>query len=243
VYYDDNLWIALALVEASRVERSSGPAQTAKEIFTLVGDGWDRNGADPCPGGVFWTRPGANHDRNTVTTANAALLALHLYATSRSLAYLDWARKAYLWVERCLGTPSGLVADHIDLAGNVDPHTWSYNQGAMIAAGVQLYESTGDRSYLEDAERTADASLEEIGDPLASGEPPVFLAIFYRDLLELTRAVSGRNDRAALERFADEAWERARSPKTGLFHFDGRGPTLLDQAAMVQVYAELAEST
>jgi hypothetical protein len=43
-----------------------------------------------------------------------------------------------------------------------------------------------------------------------------------------------------MEAFADEAWKKARDPKTGLFHFSGRPATLLDQAAMVQVYAELA---
>ena len=110
----------------------------------------------------------------------------------------------------------------------------------MIAAGVHLYRATGQHRYLADAQHTAAASLKAIGDPLASGEPPVFLAIFYRDLLELGSGVAGRDDRAAVERFADEAWAQSRNPKTGLFHFDGRGPTLLDQAAMVQVYAELA---
>jgi predicted alpha-1,6-mannanase (GH76 family) len=168
------------------------------------------------------------------------VLALGLYERSGSMAYLDWARNAYAWTKRCLGTPSGLVADHIDLDGKVDPHTWSYNQGAMIAAAVRLYRATGRRSYLDDAERTADASLREIGDPLTSGEPPIFLAIFYRDLLELGSAVAGRSDRSAIEGFADEAWSRARNPKTGLFSFYGRQPTLLDQAAMVQVYAQLA---
>ena len=183
---------------------------------------------------------GANHDRNTVTTANAALLALALYQRSGSASDLAWAQRAYDWTKRCLGTPSGLLADHIDLAGSVDGHTWSYNQGAMIAAGVRLFRATGQPGYLADAERTADAAEAKIGDPLASGEPPFFLAIFFRDVKELTDAVPGRTDRAEAERFADEAWARARDPKTGLFHFSGRGPTLLDQAAMVQIYAELA---
>jgi hypothetical protein len=111
----------------------------------------------------------------------------------------------------------------------------------MIASGVLLYLATGTRRYLEDAEQTANAALREIGDPLASGEPPVFLAIFYRDLLMLTAVDRGRaTDRAAVEQFGDEAWSHARDPRTGLFSFSGRGPTLLDQAAMVQVYAELA---
>ena len=237
VYYDDNLWIALALVQTG----GTAPLATARRLFTLVGDGWDRDGSHPCPGGVFWTRLGANHDRNAVTTANAALLALALYRRSGSTAYLTWAQRAYDWTRRCLGTSSGLVADHIDLAGHVDGHTWSYNQGAMIAAGVRLYRATGERRYLADAEKTAEAAEAKIGDPLASGEPPVFLAIFYRDLEELTAEMPGRADRASVEQFADEAWARARDPKTGLFHFSGRGPTLLDQAAMVQIYAQLAE--
>ena len=240
VYYDDNLWIALALVQASRVEKATAPLVVANRLFTLVGDGWDTDDAHPCPGGVFWTRLGANHDRNTVTTANAALLALHLYRVSHSSVYLAWARRAFAWTEKCLGGPGGLVADHIDLQGQVDPHTWSYNQGAMIAAGVQLFEATGQHRYLTDAVRTANSSLKEIGDPLGSGEPPVFLAIFYRDLLELSALVGGRHDLDALRTFGDEAWDKARDPRTGLFRFAGREPTLLDQAAMVQVYAELA---
>ena len=242
VYYDDNLWIALGLVGASDVVAGTGSLATAQHIFTLVGDGWDVDRADPCPGGVFWTRLGANRDRNTVTTANAALLALELYERTASQSYLQWARNAYAWTKRCLGTPSGLVADHIDLHGKVDPHTWSYNQGAMIAAGVRLYHATGERRYLTDARRTADASLRALGDPLTSEEPPIFLAIFYRDLLELDSAVAGRSDRAAVEAFADEAWSSARNPKTGLFSFHGRQPTLLDQAAMVQIYGQLARS-
>ena len=238
VYNDDNLWIAQALVGSSRIV--GGEAyQTARKLFLLVEDSWDANAADQCPGGVFWTRLGANRDRNAVTTANASLLALRLYERSGSTVYLDWARQAYAWTKRCLGTRSGLVNDHIDLGGRVDRHTWSYNQGAMIAAVVRLYRATGRRAYLDDAKRTANAALRQIGDPIASGELPVFLAIFYRDLLELTAAVPGRVDRDAVSAFADEAWQRNRDAKTGLFHFAGRGPTLLDQAAMVQVYAEL----
>jgi hypothetical protein len=230
VYNDDNLWIALALER--RGDR--GSLSAARSLYSLVTDAWDSDDAHPCPGGIFWTRLGANRDRNTVTTANAALLAVRLYRRTHSAPYLSFAEQAYAWTKRCLGRADGLVADHIDLKGNVDGHTWSYNQGAMIAAGAQLYEATGERRYLDDASRTARRALAVIGDPLASGEPPVFLAIFYRDLRELTA------NRSAEQAFADEAWARSRDPSTGLFRFDGRPPTLLDQAAMVQVFAALA---
>jgi hypothetical protein len=230
VYNDDNLWIALAL------ERLGDPQSvtTARHLLDLVEDGWDADGSHPCPGGVFWTRLGANRDRNTVTTANAALLAVRLFQRSGSPEYLAFARKAYDWTKRCLGREDGLVADHIDLAGRIDQTAWSYNQGAMIAAAVRLYRATGERHYLVEAQRTASAALRAFRDPLASNEPPVFLAIFYRDLAELT------SDRSAVQAFSDEAWTKARDPRTGLFRFGGRAPTLLDQAAMVQIFAELA---
>jgi predicted alpha-1,6-mannanase (GH76 family) len=240
VYYDDNLWIAMALIEATGVTHNRSSLDTARQLFTLVTDGWDSNQADPCPGGVFWKRTGVNHDRNTVTTANSALLALTLYKSSPRPGYLLWAQRAYSWAKTCLGTGNGLVADHVDLAGRIDPHTWSYNQGAMIATAVRLFQLTGQRQYLSDAEQDADATLAKLGNPLASGEPAVFLAIFYRDLLGLSAVDPKRNDRAAVATFADEAWAKARDPKTGIFHFGHNVGTLLDQAAMVQIYALLS---
>lgn len=236
VYNDDNLWIALALEQ--RGDASS--VKTAAQLFDLVTDGWDSDASHPCPGGVFWTRLGANRDRNTVTTANAALLALDLYGRSGKKAYLTFARRAYEWTKSCLGRQDGLIADHIDLHGRVEETTWSYNQGAMIAAAVGLHRATGERRYLADAQRIAVAALKAFAKPLASGEPPVFLAIFYRDLRQLDAVAPRKAYQAAEEAFADAAWAQARDPRTGLFRFAGRQPTLLDQAAMVQIYAELA---
>jgi hypothetical protein len=236
VYNDDNLWIALALEQ--RGDASS--VKTAAQLFDLVTDGWDSDASHPCPGGVFWTRLGANRDRNTVTTANAALLALDLYGRSGRKAYLTFARRAYEWTKSCLGRQDGLIADHIDLHGRVEETTWSYNQGAMIAVAVGLHRATGERRYLADAQRIAVAALKAFAKPLASGEPPVFLAIFYRDLRQLDAVAPRKAYQAAEEAFADAAWAQARDPRTGLFRFAGRQPTLLDQAAMVQIYAELA---
>ena len=235
VYNDDNLWIALALEQLG--DRAS--MKTAAQLFDLVTDGWDTDASHPCPGGVFWTRLGANRDRNTVTTANAALLALGLYVRSGKKAYLTFAQRAYEWTKSCLGRQDGLIADHIDLHGRVDWSTWSYNQGAMIATAVGLHRATGERRYIDDAQRIASAALKAYRDPLGTGEPPVFLAIFYRDLRQLNSVAPRKAYQAAEQAFADAAWAQARDPRTGLFRFGGRQPTLLDQAAMVQIYAEL----
>jgi hypothetical protein len=240
VFYDDNAWISLALIAASDLTRERSLLGTARQVFRPIEAGWDSNPRDPCPGGVYWIRSRRNHDRTAVSTANGALIGALLYQRTHVQYYLDWARRAYRWSQRCLGTPSGLVSDHINDAGTVDTRPWSYNQGAMIAAGVNLYRATGERRYLLDAEHTANAAVAMLKDPLNSAEPASFLAIFYRDLLELAAVDHSRQDRAAVESFANVVWTRERNASTGLFYFGHTNATLLDQAAMVQVYAALA---
>jgi predicted alpha-1,6-mannanase (GH76 family) len=123
--------------------------------------------------------------------------------------------------------PNGLYWDHIDSAGNVDTTHWTYNQGSLIGADVLLYRSTGDASALARAEALADATLAYFDGPKLAGEPPEFAAIFFRNLLALA-AVDGRTQYvAAAQAYADSIWSRQ--------------PTrLLEQAAIVQVYAALA---
>ncbi|HWX10314.1 MAG TPA: glycoside hydrolase family 76 protein [Gaiellaceae bacterium] len=240
VFYDDNAWISLALIDASDLTGDPKLLADARKVFRPIKAGWDSNPGDSCPGGVYWIRSMRNHDRGAVSTANGALIGVLLYRHAHVVYDLDWARRAYNWSQRCLGTPDGLVADHIDSAGTVDTRTWSYNQGAMIAAGVNLYRATGERRYLNDAETTAGAALALLQDPLNSGESASFLAIFYRDLLELAAVDHNESYRAAVESFANAAWTRERSPHNGLFYFGHTNATLLDQAAMVQVFAALA---
>jgi hypothetical protein len=84
-YFDDNEWVALDLVRAYRLLGDVSLLSRAQDLFAFVSAGWDRDTTHACPGGVFWTPDAPNADRNTVTTANGALLALELYqATSRA---------------------------------------------------------------------------------------------------------------------------------------------------------------
>jgi hypothetical protein len=240
VFSDDNAWIGLALIDASDFLHDRSLLAAAAHVFKSISSGWNLTSRDACPGGLYWVRSTKNKQRGAVSAANTALVASLLYLHTHEGTHLAWARRAYDWTRRCLSAPSGLVADHIDPDGTVDHRIWSYNQGAMIATAVRLYEATHESRYLREAEQTARAALGLFQDPIASREPAVFMAIFYRDVLSLAEVDRNPDIRAAVEAFADAAWEKQRDDQTGLFHFGETAASLLDQAAMVQIYAVLA---
>jgi len=239
VYLDDNEWIAGAMLDWSELAGSKPARRRAAEIFALVVRAWDGSAQHPCSGGIFWTRAAASRDRNTVTTAGAALLALRLYGMTRDGRYLAWSRRLLAWTDRCMLGDDGLYWDHIALDGTVDRTYWSYNQGLLIGALVKQYSLTGDPRALARAEALADLALRYFDARWSAGEPVEFAAVFFRQLLSLA-AVDGRADYLdAAEGYGDRAWSTARDPRTGLFG----SARLLDQAAFVQLYAALARQS
>ncbi len=156
--------------------------------------------------------------------------------------YFDWAMRMYAWINQYMLAPNGLFWDHVDVRGNIRTSQWSYNQGAMIGANVLLYRATGEAEYLARAERIAETALDHYGDGgHFNTQPAVFNAIFFKNLLLLHAENSNDRYIRAIQAYADRAWESARDPRTGLFDFrSSRNFRLLDQAAMVQIYACLA---
>jgi hypothetical protein len=248
-FYDDNAWIGIDLVEAAALLHDEADLDAAQRVLAWMESGWDAK-ARVCPGGVYWLMPGGRYwnrsprarYRTAVSTANGALLAVLLYEQTHRRGDLAWAEKAYAWTAACLGSGDGLIADHIDAAGHVTADIHSYNQGAMVATAVDLYRVTRRRAYLANALRIADASLAAFQNPFDSGEEASMLSIYYGDLLTLTPIARSGEIRRAVTSFADRAWAEERDPATGLFQFGHTLATLLDQSAMVQLYAELARA-
>jgi hypothetical protein len=225
VYWDDNEWLAQDFLADGR------PASVARAtaIFAAVVHAWDADGTKPCAGGVQWTDAAGNDDRNTVSTVNGALVGFELNARRPSASVLYWSRRMLDWVNGCMLADDGLTSDHIDHSGNVDPTHWSYNEGSLIGALVL-------DGQVATAEQLADRALQYYAGRWST-EPPEFAAIFFVNLLRLA-AVDGRADYvAAAQAYADEMWGTRRDARTGLY-----GPRLLDQAALVRLYAELARA-
>ena len=245
-YYDDNIWVGLDLIDLWRITDKARWRDDTARIFAFVSSAWDDDPRHPSPGGIFWAQPAANatRDRNTVSNAPAAILALHLYTTTGDKEYLRWAERLFGWVEETLCDPDDrLYWDHLKLDGRIERTKWSYNQGTMIGAATLLGQHTSDERYLERGRAIADAALARYAadDRLWSQDPP-FNAIFFRNLRLLGEALNDHEwYRPALATYAARAWANGRDPRSGLIGFGRRGRVeLLYQAAAVQLFATLA---
>ncbi|GAA2107315.1 glycoside hydrolase family 76 protein [Actinomadura alba] len=254
-FYDDNEWIGLALVQHHKRTGDAAALARAERIFDLVVHGWDTDPSNPCPGGVFWTQAPWSQDRNTVSNGPGAELGLHLYLLTKRPEYLAWAKRMFDWTNACMLAPNGLYWDHIDLAGRIDTTQWSYNQGVMLGSAALLYKATGDHRYLDRARDIATAAIAFYSeDDRWFTQPARFNAIFFKNLLILDGVAPGPSHRRVMKEYADRVWTEVRDPRTGifpvrdlesgLFDFSGGGDqvTLLEQAAMVQIYGLLGWS-
>jgi rhamnogalacturonyl hydrolase YesR len=145
----------------------------------------------------------------------------------------------YDWVRTCMLSADGLYSDHIGPAG-IDGTKWSYNQGTMIGANVLMWQATGQASYLRRAKSLARVSLGYFDAVRMQQQPPYFVAIFFDNLMALDAVRPDPAYRAATSAYADWAWKARRDKRTSLFNFQTDGGRVLEQAAMVRIYATLA---
>jgi uncharacterized protein YyaL (SSP411 family) len=229
LYYDDNNWIALDLLDVYRLSGRQAFLRRSEGVFRFLVSGWDTRRHDFCPGGVFWGRPPLSQIRTTVSTANAALVAMQLYQATAERNYLAWAQRLYGWVVHCLSGPDGLYYDHLGHHGRVAKQEWTYNQGAMIAVGALLAHATGQQTYLDQAQSTARAALAHYAASGYDGQPPILVAIFFGDLNLMQQVAQLPPYRDALRNYLRS---HVRLRPDG--HF---GSSLIYQAAAVQLYS------
>jgi len=239
-YYDDNDWVGIELMRLYELTRKAPLLGSAEGIMAFEMAGWQTAPGIACPGGIPFSNSTENNQRNTVTTAPAAELALQLYRATHNQQYLQFAQMAYEWVRTCLAQPNGLYADHIGRHGTVEPAQWSYNQGAMIGVGALLYQATGNAGYLWQARQTANAALSYFSLERLLSETPFFVSVYFRNLLYLDSVTHDPPGSSLPQSYVNYAWQNLRL-SDGLF-VSGSPPSaqLLDQAAIVQIYALLS---
>ena len=96
-----------------KLTRNPAVLGAAEGIMAFEMAGWQTDPQLACAGGIPFSNDLEDTDRNTVSNAPAAELALQLYLVTKKGEYLRFAEMAYAWVRRCLLQPSGLYSDHI----------------------------------------------------------------------------------------------------------------------------------
>lgn len=239
-YYDDNEWVGIELARLYKLHHEATMLEKAEQIMAFVMAGWQSNPKLACPGGVPFSDSPSNTERNTVTDGPAAELGVQLYRLTGDATYLQFAEQAYEWVRTCLRSPSELYYDHIRLHGVIDTTLWSYNQGSMIGAGTLLYQVTGNGAYLYQARQTAKAALAYFTVPRLLSENPFFPSVYFRNLMYLDSVTHDPPGPKLAQEYVNSVWVHQRL-SDNLFAFGSPPSTqLLDQAAVVQIYALLS---
>ena len=248
-YYDDNEWLGIEFIRAYRTLKDKTYLEKAGRMFAYAVSGW----SDTMEGGIFW-RENDPETKNTCSNGPAALLAMLLFEETKDPFYIDWALKILDWVKRLKDPVSGVYFDAVKSDGSIDERVFTYNTGTPLHANVLLYKATREQGYLQEALDLAEAGQQVFGKPQPEGGTPIlpntpwFNAVLLRGLLELVQVepIRGRKYIQFFVDNLDHAWNAARSSDqtftpdwTGKVELDSDVRWLLDQAAMVELYAML----
>jgi mannose/cellobiose epimerase-like protein (N-acyl-D-glucosamine 2-epimerase family) len=155
-YYDDNAWLVITFLEAYETNRDERYLARADETLGFVLSGWD----EEIGGGIWWHQNHKDGAKNACSNGPAAVGCLRLaqHRKEEAAALVAQARKIVAWTVSALQADDGLFDDRKVASGEVKRGKLTYNSALMLRALLGLYRATGEKEYLEQAQRIARAA-------------------------------------------------------------------------------------
>lgn len=167
-FFDDNIWVARNYLFAYEILKDRFYLEEAGRIVKYIYTGWNEE-----LGGLVWnenglTPDGTEQELERGLSANGCCIIVNalLYQLTGRADYLAWAHRFYDFCKTTQDPESGiyyngvhtLIADGRRVAGEINKDLYGYNTGSMILADLLLYEITKEKSYYQDAIRSAAAA-------------------------------------------------------------------------------------
>lgn len=250
-FYDDNVWLGIDFTDIYLLTKETKYLQKAQLIWKFIESGTD----EELEGGIYWCEQ-KKVSKNTCSNAPGSVFALKLFQATRDKTYLEKGKHLYEWTQTHLQDSTDyLYFDNINLEGKISKAKFAYNSGQMMQSATLLYQLTGQKKYMKDAQNIAKGCHNYF---FMDYTPPDgntfklikkgdiwFTAVMLRGFIELYQVDKNKAYLNSFNQSLDHAWQHARDKK-GLFNTDLSGNTrdnkrwLLTQAAMVEMYARLA---
>ena len=237
-YYDDENWMALSLTRAYQItqpdpapgENPLNYLNTAESLYSDIMRAVVKD-ASGSPAGIRWHY--GQNGRATVSNAGPVITGLLLAKLTGNSAYSHFALQTYdFWFNKMVDKSLYRVADFLNPDGSIVWADWTYDNGLMVGAALQLYKATGNGTYLNQARGfahymvTHESVSTKYGPVLkevvcansCAGDATEFKGIALRYLIDLL-AVDPANTsvRSLVNATVASLWYTSRSAQTGLF--------------------------
>jgi len=163
---DDSLWVVLAFFKMADYLNAHGQGSLANQfmssantIYQMIAGQWDNT----CGGGVWWST--AHTYKNAITNELFLLTSASGYLRNKNQQYLTNANNVWNWLSSTgMRNAQGLWNDGLDFntCKNNGQTTWTYNQGVIASGLAALYAITGNKTLLDQAEITLDATISHL---------------------------------------------------------------------------------
>jgi predicted alpha-1,6-mannanase (GH76 family) len=219
---DDSLWWGLAWVKAFDLTGD----QKYLNMAAVIADYCYQFHDDVCGGGIWWSD--RRQYKNAIPNEQYIKLSIQLYNRNGDRKYLTQSVNLWNWFRNSgMINEENLINDGLHECRNNGQETWTYNQGVILGGLVELYQATGNMTYLTEARKIADAVIrsthlnDEYGilwEPCFASEPdcgpnaPCFKGIFIRNLAELDRVLENRPYTPYILKQAESIYEKNRNP-------------------------------